>query len=286
MKILSFDIGIKNLAYCYLECENSYENKMIKHNFLKWNIINLLNDDNEKALCNCKLKNGKICNKNALYKFKTDFYCNLHYKNLDELAKNNCVSLSLQDKKCQGVKKPCKKNATFFYEDCVLCNTCLRKRDDKDNFLKIQKNGKTNADQDFFNLLAHHLDIHFDKLDFDFIILENQPAFKNPRMKSIQIFIFTYFFMKLRESKVKIDFFNASKKLDIYEGEEIETNKTTKYGKTKSLSIEYCKKFLDIYGNNDYNLNYLNKFKKKDDLADSYLQALQYCFKNKKKIFI
>ena len=44
MKILSFDIGIKNMALCCLEV--NAENK--RTNILHWDVLNLINDDNRE----------------------------------------------------------------------------------------------------------------------------------------------------------------------------------------------------------------------------------------------
>jgi len=56
-----------------------------------------------------------------------------------------------------------------------------------------------------------------------------------------------------------------------------------KYSDKKKLAIEHAKYFIKKYDNSEGNLNYLDFFnghKKKDDLADSFLQGLYY-FKNK-----
>jgi hypothetical protein len=56
-----------------------------------------------------------------------------------------------------------------------------------------------------------------------------------------------------------------------------------KYSDKKKLAIEHAKYFVKKYNNSESDLNYLDFFnghKKKDDLADSFLQGLYY-FKNK-----
>ena len=59
MKLLSFDVGIKNLAYCLIE----YKNNTV--NIIDWNIINLCKNNENK--CNYCLKPAKF--------FKKDLYC-------------------------------------------------------------------------------------------------------------------------------------------------------------------------------------------------------------------
>ena len=72
MKILSFDVGIKNLSYCLLDVSNSYT-------ILEWDIINLC--DYKIIKCNHVLKNKKICNNNAIYNLNNEkFFCKLHNK--------------------------------------------------------------------------------------------------------------------------------------------------------------------------------------------------------------
>jgi len=86
--------------------------------------------------------------------------------------------------------------------------------------------------------------------------------------------------MKHRDTPIKIDFFNAGKKLDIYEGEEIKTGKTG-YANTKALGIKYTNEILKKE-KSDFPRDYLSAFKKKDDLADAYLQGLQYLYSHQK----
>ena len=49
MKILSFDIGIKNMALCCLEVNNKNKRTDILH----WDVLNLLHDDSQtQCICN------------------------------------------------------------------------------------------------------------------------------------------------------------------------------------------------------------------------------------------
>ena len=64
MKILSFDIGIKNLAYC---CFFITSDKRIQ--IESWDIINLCEEKNYtcQGTLNTKKSKGKICGKQAKY---------------------------------------------------------------------------------------------------------------------------------------------------------------------------------------------------------------------------
>ena len=63
MKIISFDVGIKNMAYCILDCSSN----IIVPNIIDWNIVNLLNNtEDTNMICNqiCKNKKNVIVNLN------------------------------------------------------------------------------------------------------------------------------------------------------------------------------------------------------------------------------
>jgi len=147
----------------------------------------------------------------------------------------------------------------------------------------------------------------------DYILIENQPSLKNPKMKTIQVLVYSYFMIRTKIDVVdivdtdnidykindKIDdnnnncdimtntpniqFVSALGKLKYCKDEEIEkmfNHLKSKYTIRKKKGIEYCKKYMsdkDIPNNNFFESN-----KKKDDLADSYLQAVQFMFKTKK----
>jgi len=94
-------------------------------------------------------------------------------------------------------------------------------------------------------------------------------------MKSVQMFIYSHC---LINGAKNIALFNANKKLDIYDGPEIDTKGKTGYTLRKYLSVEYTKYFLRKNENQHMKdkLEYFEKNKKMDDLADCYLQGLTY----------
>ena len=71
MKVISIDIGIKNLAYSIIEHQNDSDN----FNIIKWDIINLCN-----IIPNCSISNCKNC---AKFTKNNIFYCKKHTKNVD-----------------------------------------------------------------------------------------------------------------------------------------------------------------------------------------------------------
>ena len=73
-------------------------------------------------------------------------------------------------------------------------------------------------------------------LNVDIVIIENQPALKNPTMKTIQMMLYSYFLIKgivIEERLVStIEMINAKNKLKAYNGPEIVSDIKDKYKKT------------------------------------------------------
>ena len=241
MKILSIDVGIKNLALCLVNfSDNSIENHKIEY----WGIINLAEDILDKQLKCCVTRKGTICNKFACNKIilenKTLGFCNLKTCQKELNSTYN--------------KKQIKKNKLLTTKDISLQDI------GKMVFNKIEK-------LEFFS-------------EIDTVLIENQPVLKNPTMKSVQMLVYSYFLYKseLNKQSIEINLFNAGKKLKIYDGPKIDTsNIKDNYKKRKFLSEKYCKYFLEKY-NKNY-LDFFSKNKKKDDLSDCYLQGLTFFYK-------
>ena len=129
---------------------------------------------------------------------------------------------------------------------------------------------------------------------FDHIVIENQPALVNPVMKSIQMIIFTFFHMKRGDNIGAIHLVSAchkTKKLktswvfkddhDVHnEWERLLEQKKPKYVFNKSMSIYLCRRILQnetlFPSENASFKTYFETHKKKDDLADSFLQGLAF----------
>ena len=108
------------------------------------------------------------------------------------------------------------------------------------------------------------------------VLIENQPVLKNPKMKSIQMMLYTYCVMIGCEHVI---LFSPRNKLKIYNGPPIICNLKNKYAQRKKLGIEYCRYI--IQDNQSY-LKFFESNKKKDDLSDSLLQGLSYIKKKEK----
>jgi len=81
MKILSIDVGIKNLAFCLLE-SNIIDDDINKNSFndfkiMKWDTINLT--EFEKTFC-CEFEKKCKCMKPIKYKKNSSYYCLKHAK--------------------------------------------------------------------------------------------------------------------------------------------------------------------------------------------------------------
>ena len=295
-KICSWDVGIKNLAYCIIHKTNDV------YKIIGWDVINLVEDDYK--ICGCHTKKKKVCGKNArFYGYVNNvikYYCGRHKqkhqpyeegwkeKIMTPIEKNeNHKCVYLLPKKQQE----CMKKAYYVSNMKHYCNAhrkIIIKKIEKDGELKKIKRKKcTSKDMQILGeKMYNKLDKIKELLDIDEVLIENQPSLYNPSMKSIASLLFGYFIMKCcinrkDGKKINVKWVCPSNKLKVNENQTMEVMKNTKndsvkYKMTKSLAIKYTKILLK---NNNKWLNHLLKFKKKDDLADSFLQGYYYLYK-------
>ena len=130
------------------------------------------------------------------------------------------------------------------------------------------------ADVDLFHI-GLHIKNKFNKLFeneeiIDHVIIENQISPIATRMKTIQGMIVQYFIM----SSIVVgnmEFISAANKL-----KDCDPKDKSKYSDRKKLGIAKC---LEIITNDfrfSEHVDYFTKHKKKDDLADSFLQGIYY----------
>jgi hypothetical protein len=150
---------------------------------------------------------------------------------------------------------------------------------------------KTQPIQVLSEKLFTTLDTNFkDFLDVSEVLIENQPSLMNSHMKTVAVFLYSYFVMRGIIEKTKtgskiesVRFVSPSNKLkvnsknsdELLKKEKENNKKNTKnvYKLTKSLGVKYCQAIICEKDNET-----LNKVKKKDDMADSFLQGFQYLF--------
>jgi len=140
---------------------------------------------------------------------------------------------------------------------------------------------KHTTNQSLCEAIVSHLDAWPQLLEVETVLIEKQPS-RNNKMRVIEALLNAYFVIKgskNNESKItKVIVYSAKHKLG---------NNTLKgkinYNERKKLSVSRCKKFLQetIILNKSFK-EVFDKSKKKDDLADTLLQALAY---NKHSIF-
>lgn len=280
-------------------------------------IINQLNlsTDIDEVYCD---KNACFCSQNIplnndiksnLNPYNYISYCSKHFKEcvtdnkgeyiyLDD--KNiKCCFLNTDNSKCNNSKVSWINGKHFFITYCdkhykqIVKLELDKLESDKTQFIKIIKN--KNVAQIDLTILGDALFQHFDKIpalcNVDVILLENQPVLKNPTMKSIQMFLFSYFIMKgiqVDSSPCKqIKCYSANQKLDLHkivnEGDELNNMLSTlkgiknNYSRNKKLAILLVEYILIKCGHNtDDLLKFFRNHKKRDDLADSFLMTLHF----------
>lgn len=257
-KILAFDIGIKNLAFCILDRTTTLPSVISLEN------CNILEPVEHVPCFMCKLK--------ASYKAGDYFFCKRHIpgthsilKELDckklpplailkELVKNyNCEDLGKTKDKC--LESLSKKFAMPFTQPKQENASKISLELIHDSLRKF-----VNEKWDKFSGSTH-------------VLLENQPVLKNPHMKSVQVLLFA----TLREKFISngeypsFHLIHAKKKVDdAPKGDEgYSERKQKSENRLISLFKENKVQPCTIFEN-------WEKAKKKSDMADAFCMCMDF----------
>ena len=311
MKLISFDVGIKNMAYCIFQIAPGSPSSI-----LDWNVLNLLEKDAPQNSCNCYLKpkNKKtppsLCGRVAKFSKGSTYFCDKHAKtNTDYCIPTKQTSPSYFNKmKVPELNTICKDLQLMREHDHftrpILLNKIHEYYENKSFVPIVHKKKKSANDTDLITigkkmklLLNEIPGIH----EITHVIIENQISPIANRMKTIQGMLAQYFIMN--NSDIHIEFISSANKLSM-KHVEIKNENTTNientfrengegdrepleninsefvtqnsvYKKHKVDGVTKCSQILDT--NEDFKKwKYVLETKKKDDLADCFLQGIWY----------
>jgi len=304
MKILSIDVGIKNLAFCLFDKSED----LTQFKVTKWDIINI-SEQEDNLLCGFVEKNI-TCNKPAKFKKNDQCFCLKHSKKQPNLQIPTSQQKPVFINK-QKIQKLCEIATShgIKYQPKIKKNDLVQLINEYVHQNYFENIESKKADKiDLFNI-GLNIKTKFNKLfetegKIDYVIIENQISPIATRMKTIQGMIVQYFIMSNIQVD-HIDFISAANKLKDFgtntnnsenkskdnvdldktekseKSEKPEKPEKTKYSDRKKMGISKC---LEIITNDfrfNEHVNYFSKHKKKDDLSDSFLQGLWFIHHHK-----
>jgi len=282
-KILSFDVGIKNLAYCLIQLDNG------KYEIKKWGIINLIEEDTNKKSCekeNCK----KPVKWSSEKEGKVVYYCGIHKGMHSDLSENWEDEYITKTNKLQCAT--CSKTAYYLAKDgtnyCATHKKSYLKKIENSHKLKAISKKKCNnfTTFDLGKKMFNIMDGMKDFMKVDEVLIENQPTLKNPRMKAISSLAFSYFILRgitdgeKNDSNIKnVRFISPSNKLKVNHDKTLDVLSKTEEGKVYKMTKDLAKQYTRILLKDEKEwLDHLDTYKKKDDMCDALLQGYHYLY--------
>ena len=298
LRILSIDVGMKNLAYCLFERENNADTgqlktpeSMMQHlSIVAWDTVNLCEDDatasQKPDTAMCSSDGCKFTAKFAHSDKPATYYCTRHanssgYKMplLPSIASSRILrKMTLDDLKTFSGEYL----STVIPENCNKSKIKLLQHVlgalDQEYLVAVSAKPKviSAASMDLITI-GRNMHKRFDALShissgIDIVIIENQLSTLATRMKTLQGMITQYFIMR---GVPNIQFISATNKLKLFS--DAASDEKTEYADRKKRSIEITRTLIPAE-----QLSKFEKHKKKDDLADCFLQGLWwFCTREK-----
>ena len=264
MRLISIDVGIKNLAYCIFDASNSV---------LDWNVLNLMDAEPPTEICSCLNKKSGVCGKKAKYLKSDQYFCEKHAKSSEFLMPRSLKSMKIGD-----LKQYVTQNNITTVLPSDLKPAILKKANDQ--MLEKIVNRRMAAGELDLVTIGRNMKTEFDKIEHfktaTHVVIENQISPIATRMKTIQGMIAQYFIMS-RENGVVIEFLSSAGKLKGFETQHSE-EAGSEYSKHKKDAVFHCARLLEM--NKFAEWKHVLDTKKKDDLADCFLQGVWYMKRN------
>jgi hypothetical protein len=249
MRVVSWDVGIRNAAYCIVE----YEKKLLddggesrKRRILAWGLVNLL-DKFEKRCC---------CGKLAKWTTGESSWCGIH------VGGTGVVKCKTKSSKCH-----CGKMAKWVVKGRSKITSCDLHRPLEKAMPYKGLSSKTFPIDILKRTLIEELEAHPEFMFVDHVVIENQPSLTNPKMKALSETMYNWFLIRSQFDRDRypniiqsVEFMNPNAK--------IPQRKITREER-KRIIMEICSRA--IAGTRWE--RFYEKHSKKDDLADCYVQG-------------
>lgn len=275
MKVVSIDVGIKNMAFCVLNTTTTIE-KDASSKVETWDIINVAEETPKKCI---------HCAKHIIAKFKKNdiFYCLKHAKAEKQyiipiaelkpatINKQKIAQLVLLAEKYKIVfdKEKTKKPELLSLIHTYMNEKCFEKAVEVNasnvDLITVGRNIQKKFDAIFHSMSS----------EITHVVIENQISPIANRMKTIQGMVAQYFIMK--SPTIIIEFVSSSNKLKMVsqdtDDEKEPNDDKLDYAGRKKKGVVVC---LELLKDDNEMTSYLKTHKKKDDLADAFLQGVWY----------
>jgi hypothetical protein len=266
--IISFDVGIKHLAYCCLNLSGDIH---------AWNVLNLVSEESVEPVLTCSL-----CTRKAVFKNESICFCQgptafckqhgikskdwiLPVAGLRSMKKQQLVDLFLA--KGWSVPEGSKETVLQALHGKMLAAVRPMKKVAAGDVSLIDVGRRMVAELDRvsagWNLGA--------------VLIENQISPIANRMKTLQGMLTAYFLMRFPLAAVH--YISSGNKLKKVAEQVGEPEEKRSYKENKELGIQRCREALQKDVGGDWLAFFDGWPGKKDDLADSYLQGVWWLSK-------